>query len=88
MKKLGRPIGPSPDRGSRPWDPETLRSKEKIILKYVVCNAHLPRYRVAKHLGISQSYLSVLTCSELGIHYQDHLMSTLSIDQIRPFIIH
>ncbi len=66
MRGPGRPTGPSPARGKRPWDPHVLRPRDRIALLYVAANPHVERWRIAEHLGISQSHLSILTCCELG----------------------
>lgn len=67
--KLGRPTGPSENRGDRPWDPQGLRYKEKVALNYVAANPSLYRWVIAKHLKISLSRLSILSCCEQGIDY-------------------
>ena len=67
--KLGRPTGPSDGREERPWDPETLRYKEKVALNYIAANPEQYRWIIAGHLKISLSKLSVLSCCEQGREY-------------------
>lgn len=65
-RKPGRPVGPTPERTDRPWDPEYLTYKHKLILLHVAANSHLRRWQIARHLRISVSYLSTLTCCPAG----------------------
>ena len=80
LKKLGRPTGPSKDRGERPWDPLCLSYNEMLSLKYIAANPELPRWKIAAHIGISGSKLSIISCSELGVNYLDNIKNTSSID--------
>ena len=59
--RLGRPTGPTKDRGRRPWDEVDLR-----VLKVVAANPDLERWKVADALGISPARLSNITCSPEG----------------------
>ena len=56
--RLGRPPGPTPNRGPRPWD-ET----NEEVLKYVAANPDLERWKIASYLAMTQARLSTITCS-------------------------
>lgn len=66
--RLGRPPGPTQNRGHRPWDHFDLNA-----LCYIAANPDLPRYRIAEFLGISLSKLSNISCSPRGVAYLEHL---------------
>lgn len=70
--KLGRPTGPSENRSGRPWDPQELGYKERVAVNYVAANPGMYRWVIARHLKISLSRLSILTCCAQG---QEHLES-------------
>lgn len=59
--RLGRPPGPSKNRGKRPWDDFDL-----LALYTVAANPDLERYRIAALLGMSPSKLSNITSSPEG----------------------
>lgn len=75
-KHVGRPVGPSEDRSARPWDPESLRDKDKLALKTIAANPDAYRWQIANKLGISLSKLSIISCSALGQEYLKYLSST------------
>ena len=77
-KKLGRPTGPSKDREKRPWDPESLSYIEIMALKYIAANPDVARWKIANHIGISGSRLSIISCSELGINFLSNIKDTPS----------
>ncbi len=72
-RRPGRPHGPSRGRSERPWDPTHLTTRARRALHYVAANPGLPRWRIAEHLGIGLSRLSILTCCALGRAYLDTL---------------
>lgn len=59
--RLGRPTGPSPGRGSRPWD-----EFDEGIIWLVAANPDVERYKIAEYIGISPAKLSTITCSPRG----------------------
>lgn len=59
--RLGRPTGPTKDRGRRPWDEVDL-----LVLKVVAANPDLERWKIANTLGLSPARLSNITCSPEG----------------------
>ncbi len=73
--RLGRPVGPSENRSERPWDPQFLMYKERIALNYVAANPELYRWVIARHLKLSLSRLSILTCCDNGRAYLEVLKS-------------
>lgn len=66
--RLGRPPGPSADRGPRPWDESNFE-----VLKFVAANLDLPRWKIAAALGMSSSRLSNITCSPMGTSILERL---------------
>jgi hypothetical protein len=66
--RLGRPPGPTANRGYRPWDHFDLNA-----LYYIAANPDLPRYQIAEALGISLSRLSTISCSPTGVTYLERL---------------
>ena len=72
-RRLGRPPGPSEGRSERSWDPMHLTTRDRRALHYVAANPGLPRWRIAEHLGIGLSRLSILTCCALGRAYLETL---------------
>jgi len=84
--RLGRPVGPSPNRSKRPWDPPYMQTKVKLALLTVAANPDLPRWLIADHLDISGSKLSTITCSKLGVAALAQLKSA-SQESLTPFVI-
>ena len=72
-RRVGRPPGPSTNCRPRPWDPVQLTFREYAILSFVAANPDMPRWLIAERFGISQSPLSIVTCSALGRWYLDFL---------------
>ena len=68
-RRPGRPTGPSPSRGPRPWDPYYLRQREVLALDYIAEHPDEPRWLIAQRFGMSLSRLSVISCSPLGQAY-------------------
>jgi hypothetical protein len=68
-RRLGRPPGPSANRGPRPWDPIRMTFREYAILCFVADNPYMPQWLIAKRFGISPARLSTLTCCPLGQRY-------------------
>lgn len=60
--RLGRPTGPTKDRGSRPWD-----QFDAHAILTVFANKDLPRWIIADRLGMTLSKLSTITCSPEGV---------------------
>jgi len=60
--RLGRPTGPTQNRGRRPWD-----HYDSHAIMTVFTNPDLPRWVIAEHLGMSLSKLSTITCSPEGV---------------------
>jgi hypothetical protein len=79
--RLGRPPGPTSDRGNRPWD-----DHNEIALLTVAANPDLERYRIAQHLGMSGSKLSTITCSPRGRATLDQLKQ-LPPEKLQPYLI-
>jgi len=83
-RRPGRPPGPTPERGPRPWDPIRLTARDRFALRYVAVNPHLPRWRIAKALRICISHLSILTCCPLGQRHLETLRRDLRPDVRAP----
>ncbi len=70
--RVGRPGGPTPDRGDRPYDPQWLTPKRRLVLNMVYEHRRaLDRDEIllcelAVSIGASQSYFSTTKNSELG----------------------
>jgi hypothetical protein len=79
--RLGRPPGPTSDRGRRPWDDFNLHA-----LLTVAANFDLPRFRVAEHLGMSGAKLSTITCSPRGRATLEQL-KLLPLEKLQPYVI-
>lgn len=60
--RLGRPTGPSENRGKRPWD-----KYNEVAIRTVFENPDIPRWIIAENLGMSLSALSTITCSPEGV---------------------
>ena len=74
-RRVGRPPGPSANRGARPWDPRRITFREYAILSFVADNPNMPQWLIAQRFGISPARLSALTCCALGQRYLDVLRS-------------
>lgn len=79
--RLGRPPGPTKDRGSRPWDDFNL-----MALLTVAANPNMERYRIATYLGMSGSKLATITCSLRGAATLDQLKQ-LPSEKLAPYVI-
>lgn len=66
--RLGRPTGPTKNRGSRPWD-----KYDAHAILTVFANQDLPRWVIAEGLGMSLSKLSTITCSPQGVAMLERL---------------
>ncbi|MBM3138226.1 MAG: hypothetical protein FJZ98_08580 [Chloroflexi bacterium] len=79
--RLGRPPGPSRNRGHRPWDDFDMQA-----LYTVAANPDMERYRIAEHLGMSASKLSNITNSPKGARVLAELVQ-LTSEQLSRFKI-
>ncbi len=66
--RLGRPTGPSKNRGNRPWD-----HYNEAAIHAVFSNPDLPRWILAERLSMSLSKLSTITCSPKGVAMLERL---------------
>ncbi|HMZ54436.1 MAG TPA: hypothetical protein PLE72_02755 [Azospira sp.] len=69
--RLGRPPGPTPNRGRRPWD-----EVDTYVIAVVAANPDLERWKIAEALGISGARLSNITCSPEGARRLAELMAS------------
>jgi len=79
--RLGRPSGPSRNRGNRPWDSYNARA-----LYTVAANPDLERYRIAEYLGLSPAQLSNITCTRYGVVALERFKQ-LPREKLAPFKI-
>ncbi|MBK6598545.1 MAG: hypothetical protein IPG25_11940 [Proteobacteria bacterium] len=82
--KVGRPHGPTPGRGRKPYDPTTLTREEQHALVVIAANPNEKRIDIDRYVVPSRCRLSTVSNSPIGRWMLDEL-EHLPPEKLEPY---